>query len=244
MANLVAYYRVSTKRQEESGLGLAGQVDAVERYATAYGGNIIKAYQEAESGRKNDRVELRKAIAHAKRSKATLVIAKLDRLARNVAFTANLLETKVDFVACDNPHANTLTIHILAAVAEDEAKRISDRTSAALQAFVRNQVVPKRLRDLPAEVSAPFAGKLGGARPGGRKLTHQEQVAGAAASVVARQEQAREAYADLAPWVRELRAEGLSLRQIAARLEAEGQTLRGGGRWNAVQVSRLLAIGA
>jgi DNA invertase Pin-like site-specific DNA recombinase len=97
---LVAYYRVSTKGQGASGLGLEGQAAAVEGYARGQGATIIKAYREVETGKRSDRPELLKAIAHAKRSRACLIIAKLDRLAR--------MESGVDFMACDNPHANRL----------------------------------------------------------------------------------------------------------------------------------------
>ena len=131
---IIAYYRVSTKQQGESGLGLEGQVAAVAAYARGQGAEVLKTYREVESGKRADRPELAKALAHARRSRATLVIAKLDRLARNVHFLSGLMESNVDFIACDNPHANRLTIHILAAVAEDEAKRISERTRAALAA--------------------------------------------------------------------------------------------------------------
>ena len=132
---IIAYYRVSTKQQGESGLGLEGQVATVAAYARGQGAAILRAYREVESGKRADRPELAKALAHARRSRATLVIAKLDRLARNVHFLSGLMESNVDFIACDNPHANKLTIHILAAVAEDEAKRISERTRAALAAY-------------------------------------------------------------------------------------------------------------
>ena len=122
---LIAYYRVSTKQQGASGLGLDAQRSAVSDFARQSGGKIEAAYTEVESGKRADRPELAKAIAHARRSKATLVIAKLDRLAHNVAFVSALMESGADFVAVDNATANRLTIHILAAVAEDEARRIS-----------------------------------------------------------------------------------------------------------------------
>src|SRR6516165_11913299 len=134
MAVLVGYLRVSTKGQGESGLGLEAQQAAIERYARQHGAKIAALYTEVESGKLADRPELAKALAHARRSKSTLVVAKLDRLARNVAFLSALMQSRADFVCCDNPHANKLTIHILAAVAEDEAERISARTKAALQA--------------------------------------------------------------------------------------------------------------
>src|SRR6185369_12637823 len=99
------------------------------------GAVVSRLYVEVESGKKAARPQLLAALAHPRRTKATLVVAKLDRLTRNVAFLSALMESGVDFVACDNPHANRLTIHILAAVAEDEARRISERTKAALAAY-------------------------------------------------------------------------------------------------------------
>jgi DNA invertase Pin-like site-specific DNA recombinase len=215
---LVPYYRVSTKRQGESGLGLEGQVAAVEAFARDQGAEIVRAYREVESGKRADRPELLKAIAHAKRSKATLIIAKLDRLARNVHFLSGLMESGVDFVACDNPHANRLTIHILAAVAEDEAKRISERTRAALVAYKAR------------------GGRLGSPE----NLNDQAMAKGRRMGVEAVKANANAAYTDLAPMVAELRAEGLSLRQIADRLNADGQTTRRGAAWNQVQVKRVL----
>jgi DNA invertase Pin-like site-specific DNA recombinase len=121
--NLIPYYRVSTRKQEKSGLGLEGQKAAVTEFVDRQCARVLATYTETETGKRADRPELAKAIAHAKRARATLVVAKLDRLARNVAFTAALMESGVDFLACDNPHANRLTIHILAAVAEEEARR-------------------------------------------------------------------------------------------------------------------------
>jgi DNA invertase Pin-like site-specific DNA recombinase len=107
---------------------------AVEAFARQHGGAIVASYVEVETGKRSDRPELAKALCAARKAKATLLIAKLDRLARNVAFIANLMDAGVEFVACDQPFASRLTLHILAAVAEDEARRISERTKAALQA--------------------------------------------------------------------------------------------------------------
>ena len=132
MSKLIPYYRVSTRKQGESGLGLEAQQSCVADFARYGQHEIVAAYQEIETGKRADGPELAKAIAHAKRAKATLVIAKLDRLARNVHFLSGLMESRIEFVCCDNPHANRLTLHILAAVAEDEARRISERTKAAL----------------------------------------------------------------------------------------------------------------
>lgn len=138
--NIVSYIRVSTKKQGQSGLGLEAQQHAVAEYAKANGLKVVKEYVEVESGRKAARPQLLAAISHARASKATLVVAKLDRLARNVSFTSALMESGVKFVCCDMPTANEFTIHILAAVAQQEAKAISERTKNALAAAKRRGV--------------------------------------------------------------------------------------------------------
>src|SRR6266446_1735980 len=130
----VSYYRVSTAQQGASGLGLEAQREAVARHVAGAAGVIVAEFQEIESGKKNDRPQIAAALAACRLRRATLVIAKLDRLARNVHFISSLMESGVDFVACDNPHATRLTIHILAAVAEHEREMISQRTIAALAA--------------------------------------------------------------------------------------------------------------
>jgi len=134
MKNLIAYYRVSTQRQGRSGLGLEAQREAVQAFAKAMGGTITAEFTEIESGRRNNREQLALALQACKKPKATLVIAKLDRLARKVSFVSTLMDSGVDFIACDNPHATRFTLHILAAVAEFEAEQISARTKAALKA--------------------------------------------------------------------------------------------------------------
>ncbi|WP_420418333.1 recombinase family protein [Pacificispira sp.] len=130
----VAYYRVSTDRQGRSGLGLEAQRESVERYLSACGGDLLNSFIEVESGSKKQRPELESALAECRRKKATLIIAKLDRLARNVHFISGLMESRVEFVAADNPHANRLMVHMLAAFAEHEREMISQRTKAALAA--------------------------------------------------------------------------------------------------------------
>jgi len=133
---IVAYYRVSTDRQGLRGLGMDVQRAAVEIYAAQTGSEIVADYCEAETTTgKREHPELKRAIVHARRTDARLVVANLDRLARNVAFLSELMESGIDFVAADNPTANRLTIHILAAVAEDEARRISERTRVALAVY-------------------------------------------------------------------------------------------------------------
>ena len=130
----IPYYRVSTKRQGQSGLGLEAQRVDVSKLIVERDGCEIAHYIEIETGKNPDRPELAKAVAHAKLANATLVVAKLDRLARNVAFTAALMESGVPFICCDCKEANRFTIHILAAVAEEEARKISERTKKALAA--------------------------------------------------------------------------------------------------------------
>lgn len=222
MKAIVGYQRVSTQKQGESGLGLESQEATIRTFATQRNAAVIGMYTEVESGKRSDRPELARALAHARRSKATLVVGKLDRLSRNVAFLAALMESKVDFICCDNPHANKLTIHILAAVAEDEAKRISKRTKDALAAYKAR------------------GGKLGAELPQCRKLTMEARLKGSRKASEVRTKVAREAYTDLLPSVEGLRGEGLSLREIAGKLNAEGHTTRRGRPWNPVQVARVL----
>lgn len=223
---IVAYYRVSTKKQGESGLGIEGQKAAVQEFATRNKGEVVREYVEVETGKRADRPELEKALAHAKRSRATLVVAKLDRLTRNYAFLSALMDAKADFVACDNPTANKLTIQILAAVAEHEADAISQRTKSALAAAKARGV------------------KLGSARPGHWKGREDARLRGALAATKKaaemRQRAAQEAYTDIYPVVSKLREEGLSLRDIASQLTQMGHVTRRGKPWNPVQVSVLV----
>ncbi len=219
---VIGYLRVSTKGQGESGLGIEAQRLAVEAYAKQNGATLIVAYVEVESGKLADRPELAKALAHARRSKATLIVAKLDRLARNVAFLSTLMDSRVPFVACDNPHANRLTLHILAAVAEAEAVAISQRTKAALAAYKAR------------------GGKLGGQLPQCRNLSQEARLKGARRAGLAVSKAAAEAYADLRPIMAELRGKGLPLHAIAMKLNQDGHTTRRGRPWNPVQVGRVL----
>ena len=138
---ICSYSRCSTKRQGESGLGLEAQEAAIQSYVDQYSAEVIGQFVEVESGTKSNRPELAKAIALAKKEKAVLVVAKLDRLARNVHFISGLMESKVEFVALDFPEANKLTLHLLAAMAEYEATLISQRTKAALAAAKKRGVV-------------------------------------------------------------------------------------------------------
>jgi len=216
----IAYYRVSTKRQGLSGLGLDAQRESVAAYLVGVRGHLVEEFTEVEHGTRkgNHRPQLAAALAQCRIHGATLIIAKLDRLARNVAFTSNLMESSVEFVACDYPQANRLTIHILATVAEHEAEMISTRTKLALAAAKRKGTV------------------LGGDR-GNCSLIYKK---GNRASAKVRSENAQRRSADLAPVIEAIKAEGASsLRQIAATLNQRGIPTARGGEWSAVQVSRL-----
>jgi DNA invertase Pin-like site-specific DNA recombinase len=141
MKPAIAYYRVSTDRQGKSGLGLEAQAEAVQNYVSANGYQLAGAFTEIESGRKNNRPQLLDALNECKRIKGILIIAKLDRLGRNVAFIANLMESRVQFVAVDNPHATDLVLHITAAFAQFEREQISKRVKEALQAAKRRGTI-------------------------------------------------------------------------------------------------------
>ena len=128
----VVYYRVSTKRQGLSGLGLDAQRTIVLNYLRKDISCVVDEYTEVETGKSTNRPELNKALECCKQNNATLIVAKLDRLARNLHFITNLQNANVDFICCDMPTANRLTIHIISAIAENEALLISQRTKQAL----------------------------------------------------------------------------------------------------------------
>jgi DNA invertase Pin-like site-specific DNA recombinase len=211
----IAYYRVSTARQGRSGLGMEAQRSAVLSHV---GGELpVQEFTEIESGRRTDRRQLHAALTACRVHRAVLVIAKLDRLARNVAFASSLMEAGVEFEAVDMPAANRLSIHIFAAVAEDECRRISERTRAALA------IAKARGRSLGG-----FRGRVGTAAD----LAKARSVRAAKADQRAR---------DLASVISELRRCGAgSLRALAAGLNAQGITAPRGGGWSAAQVRNLL----
>jgi DNA invertase Pin-like site-specific DNA recombinase len=209
----VAYFRVSTDRQGKSGLGLEAQRKAVLDYLDGGRWELVADFTEVESGKRSDRPELERAPAACKKHLAKLVIAKLDRLSRNLAFIATLMDSGVEFIAVDNPHANKLTIHILAAVAQHEREIISARTSAALQ-----------------------AAKMRGKRLGNPKLADARRHA-----AQAKKEKADSYSANILPLIREIQNSGIkSLRGVARALAARGVRTARGGEWTAVQVSGIL----
>jgi DNA invertase Pin-like site-specific DNA recombinase len=219
----IAYYRVSTAKQGASGLGLEAQQEAVRSYLNGGRWKMVDEVTEIESGKRNDRPALARALSLCRIHKATLIIAKLDRLARNVNFISNLMESGVEFTAVDFPQANRLTVHILAAVAEHEAAMISVRTKSALQAAKARGVT----------LGTP-----------NHKLIARHAAKGTQASATVRSATARERAADILPVIQEVRAEGVTtLAGIAGTLNARGIPAPRGGNWSAVQVSRVLALG-
>lgn len=141
MKNAVAYYRVSTDRQGESGLGLEAQKESVLQFIKSRKIKLLKEFTEVESGKKNKRPVLSEALLFCSKNKVLLIIAKLDRLGRNVAFISSLMENRVKFIAVDNPEANHLVLHIMAAFAQYEREQISIRTKDALQAAKKRGVM-------------------------------------------------------------------------------------------------------
>ena len=212
MSRYIAYLRVSTQRQGRSGLGLEAQRSAVA--AHAHGATILREFVEVESGKRQDRPQLEAALRECKLTGAMLLVAKLDRLARNVEFTARLMNSGVEFVAADMPSANRLTIHILAAMAEHEREMISQRTRAALGAAKRR------------------GRKLGGVRTGaGWKRENQRkgpQVRAAKSDAFA--VQVRDVLADIGD---------RPLRDVAAELSRRNIRTPKGGEWTATAVKRL-----
>lgn len=222
MRVFISYIRVSTKKQGVSGLGLEGQRAAVQQYVASVGGKLLKEFCEIESGKRADnRPQLAAALAACRVHKATLCIAKLDRMSRNLLFIAQLMESGAEFVACDMPAANKFTLHIMGAVAQQEREAISARTIAALAAARKRGVV------------------LGGDR--GATLTTAQQRNGNAASAQVRSEAAAQRKADLAPVIEELRSAGCStLASIANGLNERGIGTPRGGSWSATQVMRCM----
>lgn len=214
--NFVTYFRVSTQKQGASGLGLDAQRQTVLQYLAGGAKTVVAEFVEVETGKGANaldrRPELRNALDLCKRSGATLLIAKLDRLARNVHFVSGLMESKVKFVACDLPEANQLTIHIMAAFAEHEARRISERTRDALAAAKARGVV------------------LGATGPANLKQ-HTQQ----------RQEAACAFNARLKPLLNGFAAQGLSRRAMVVQLNELGIKAPRGGTWSLGQVQRVVS---
>lgn len=210
----VAYYRVSTNKQGASGLGLDAQREAVRQYLNGGSWELLGEFTEVETGKGADaldkRPQLRAALDQCRKSKAKLLIAKLDRLARNVHFVSGLMESKVKFIAIDLPEASDLTIHIMAAFAEHEAKRISERTKAALAAAKARGT------------------RLGVAGAQNLKRNIEERIA------------ASDAFAEkLRPVLHGFEAAGLTQEQQVNQLNALGITTPRGSQWTRMALYRV-----
>ncbi|WP_347312038.1 recombinase family protein [Defluviimonas sp. SAOS-178_SWC] len=216
----IAYERVSTARQRQSGLGLEAQRKTIDDFAVSRSAEVLARFTEVESGRNPDRPELGKAIQLARLTGATLVIAKLDRLSRNAAFLLTLRDSGVRFIACDMPEANDLTVGIMALVAQQEREAISRRTKEALAVAKARGV------------------KLG--NPNGASALRRAGKGGAPLrAAVARN--ADQHARDLAPILDDLARHGItSLRGIATELNARGMRTRRGGPWHVSNVRNLL----
>lgn len=255
----VSYLRVSTAKQGSSGLGVEAQREAVRRFIEGQAGRpdgpttagvvwpplaqlfieksdtcgLIEEFREIESGKSHtNRPELAKAMRLAKACGATLIVAKLDRLSRDPDFLGALMKSGVEFCAVDNPHANKLTVRILAAVAEDERERTSARTKAAL-ASVRARLVAGE--PYVSRASGRLVERLG--NPNGAACLRRSGNRGAGAEAVKRQ--AAEWAAEMRESIRDI-GEGLPLAEVAAVLEAKGYGTRRGGRWTPRTVARIM----
>ncbi len=217
----ISYLRVSTQRQGQSGLGLEAQRSAVEGYLNGGKWKLLQEVVEVESGKRSDnRPQLANALRLCRVHRATLLVAKIDRLARNVAFISALMDAGVKFTAVDMPDVNEMVVHILASVAQGEAKAISDRTKVALA-----------------------AAKARGTRLGGTRWDHLASVAaeGHMEGLKVRRQRRERFIADILPMIEEKQRQGAtSLRLIADALNAEGAPAPRGGEWTAVQVQRVL----
>ncbi len=216
---LVSYLRVSTERQGRSGLGLEAQRDAVARFCVAEGFTLAAELVEVETAKGSDaldrRPQLAAALAQAKRLGCAVVVAKLDRLSRDVAFIASLMAQRVPFLVCDlGPNADPFMLHVYAALAEQERRMISTRTTAALAAAKARGVV--------------LGGYRGAPPPDGAK------------GLRVRQDKAAAYVREVGPIAADLRAEGASLRQVAAVLTKRGIQTPRGKAWTATGVRTLL----
>lgn len=229
----VTYYRVSTAAQSRSGLGLEAQRMAVAEVCRARGLDIIAEFTEVESGKRADRPELTEALRRAKLAGATLVVAKLDRLSRSVAFLSTLQDSGAKFIAADMPEANELTVHILAAVAQAERKAISTRTREALRAAKERGAWTKA--DGTPYKTGQRLGNPNGAAP--LRRAAKGNVAAVEACKAGAQSRALELTAEIAA-VRSAGAQ--SLREIALMLNARHIKAPRGGSWHPSGVKRLL----
>lgn len=246
----IGLVRVSTERQGDSRLGLEAGLADLRAYVAAHGGELLTVLEEVESGTHDDLIDrptLLKALTLCKRRKACLLVPRVDRLVRSTIVHADIKRFGVPVRFCDNPSATELVIDIQAAVSAEAGRRIAETTRKALAAYKARGAVSKRIRTMypdgvPAEVVAATAGKLG-ADLVGCHLTEADRAKGRAKGNAQQAREAAEVYSDLVPEMKAWRAEGLTLRAIAERLNANGHTTRTGAAWSQVQVKRTLERG-
>lgn len=233
MKKYIAYYRVSTARQGKSGLGLQAQQNAVQNYISGKGETIAE-FTEVESGtRKKKRVEIYKAIELAKLENAILIVAKLDRLARDVEFTSALFNGKVDFICCDNPNANKLTIQLLSVIAENEAEAISTRIIDALA--VKKEKIKKGIYiNKDGSMMKPINGEYRLGNPNGFGDYQKKGV-----EKIKQNALENKANIQAMDIICSARKEGMTFQQIADKLNKLQYTTRRGKQFNPIQVLRL-----
>jgi DNA invertase Pin-like site-specific DNA recombinase len=212
----ISFTRVSTTRQGLDGYGMAAQAEIIENYVKSVNGELLASFKEVQSGgaSENNRPILKEAISTAKALHATLVFAKLDRMCRTLSYLVQLQASGIDFVFCDNPHANKLTINILAVIAQNEREMISSRTCAGL-AIAKSRGVklgnPRALEALPVA-----------------RLAIQERKKGFAQTII--------------KYIQEIQSTGISsLNRIADCLNKRGETTRRGCKWTPTAVQRIIS---
>jgi DNA invertase Pin-like site-specific DNA recombinase len=209
----IAYYRVSTDRQGDSGLGLDAQRKLVNDYLNGGNWTLAAEFTEVESGKRSDRPQLAATLAMCKRLRAKLIVAKLDRLSRNVGFISALMDSGVEFVAADMPHANKMTLQVMAVFAEYERDQISERTRRALLQ----------------------------AKERGTKLGGPKRLEASALGAAANKANAERFAANVIPIIREIQASGVTtLRGVARALNARGVPSARGVPWSPVAVINIL----
>lgn len=214
----IGYFRVSTDKQGAAGLGMEAQASAVQAYLDRTGGVMLDRFTEVESGRKNDRPELHKALTRCRLQNAVLLVAKLDRLSRSVSMISSLMDAKVRFIAADMPQATELTVHVLAAMAQHEREQISARTKAALAEAKKRGVI----------LGNPQLDKF--------------RCTDLSAANIARRKKAQAYAVDMQEVIADM-SECRTLQQKAEELTKRGfRTPRGSTQWHPAQVGRVLSV--
>lgn len=217
----ISYIRVSTGKQGRSGLGLEAQRKSIQDYVQKNNWTVLQEFIEVDSGKNDERKQLKLALEACKRTGSKLLLAKLDRLSRDVAFIANLMKSKAEFVCCDFPEANSFTIHILSAMGEYERELIANRTRNALKAWKERN--PNK--------------KLGKKE----NLTDTARAKGRVEAVKSIRNKADEYTSMVYPIIKELQNQGMSLHAIARKLSSDGElTARGTTAWDATKVRNVL----